>query len=124
MKKWLVFSMMCLALCSCESSSSSNKTNTDNTGKNVLDQDANAKTADSQSESEADREITQLIRQAIVGDANLSTNAKNIKIITMNGKVTLKGPVNSEAEKAEVEKKVKAVKGVIKVDNQLEIVRR
>ncbi len=124
MKKWLVFSLMSLALCSCESNSSSKNYNADNTGKNVRDQEVNAKTADNQSESEADREITQLIRQAIVGDANLSTNAKNIKIITINGKVTLKGPVNSEAEKADVEKKVKAVKGVLKVDNQLEIVRR
>jgi len=50
-----------------------------------------------------------------------STNAKNVKIITNEGTVTLRGPVKSDKEKAEIEAKAKRVAGVKKVDNQLEI---
>ena len=53
----------------------------------------------------ADRAITQKIRKAIVDDSSLSTYAHNIKIITQDGKVTLRGPVRSEDEKSNVEAK-------------------
>jgi hypothetical protein len=65
----------------------------DNTGKNVRDRDSNNLTPLDQSESESDRTITQEIRKAVMADDSLSTNAKNIKIITINGVVTLRGPV-------------------------------
>jgi len=74
-----------------------------------------------QVENEADRGVTQKIRQALMDDDSLSTNAKNIKIITLNGVVTLRGPVNSDGEKSEIGKKVRAVIGVKNVDNQLEV---
>ena len=61
------------------------------------------------------------IRQAVNQDNQLSTTAKNIKIITANGKVTLRGPVNSEAEKQQIVDKIKSVEGVTSVDNQLEV---
>ena len=79
------------------------------------------KTAGDQSENEADRTITQNIRQAITADDSLSINAKNVKIITNDGLVTLRGPVKSEKEKADIEAKAKQVAGVKNVDNQLEI---
>ena len=60
----------------------------DNTEKNIRDRDSMTKTPLDQSESEADRMITQKIRKAIMSDSALSTNAKNIKIITINGVVT------------------------------------
>lgn len=47
--------------------------------------------------------------------------AKNVKIITADGKVTLHGPVNSAEEKMKIEKLAKTVAGDAKVDNQLEI---
>jgi len=93
----------------------------DNTGKNVRDRDESAKTAGDQSENEADRKITQEIRKSIVADDKLSTSAQNVKIITSDGKVTLRGPVKSEQEKKEIETKAKQVAGVKNVENQLEI---
>jgi hyperosmotically inducible periplasmic protein len=93
----------------------------DNTGRNVRDRGGETKTPDDQSESEADRTITQNIRKALTADDSLSTNAKNVKIITNDGVVTLRGPVNSQKEKAEIEAKAKQVAGVKNVDNQLEV---
>jgi osmotically-inducible protein OsmY len=94
----------------------------DNSGRNVRDRSGDTKTPGDQSENEADRTITQNIRQAITGDESLSTNAKNVKIITNDGTVTLRGPVKSEKEKTEIEAKAKQVAGVKRVDNQLEVV--
>ena len=93
----------------------------DNTGPNVRDRGGETKTPGDQSENEADRTITQNIRQALTGDDSLSTNAKNVKIITNDGTVTLRGPVKSEKEKTEIEAKAKQVAGVKRVDNQLEV---
>jgi len=93
----------------------------DNTGRNVRDRNEAAKTAQDQSENEVDRTITQNIRQAINADDSLSTNAKNVKIITNDGTVTLRGPVKNEQEKTAIEAKAKQVAGVKSVDNQLEI---
>ena len=93
----------------------------DNTGRNVRDRGGETKTPGDQSESEADRTITQNIRQALTADDTLSTNAKNVKIITSDGTVTLRGPVKSEKEKADIEAKAKQVAGVRQVDNQLEV---
>jgi len=93
----------------------------DNTGRNVRDRDEATKTAQDQAENEADRTITQNIRQAINADDSLSTNAKNVKIITNDGTVTLRGPVKNEQEKTIIEAKAKQVAGVKNVDNQLEI---
>jgi len=93
----------------------------DNTGRNVRDRNEATKTPADQSENEVDRTITQNIRRAITSDDSLSTNAKNVKIITNDGTVTLRGPVKSEKEKADIEAKAKQVAGVKNVDNQLEV---
>jgi osmotically-inducible protein OsmY len=94
----------------------------DNTGRNVQDRSGETLTPGDQSESEADRTLTQRVRQAVVADDSLSTTAKNIKIITVNGVVTLRGPVNSAQEKATIDAKAQQIAGATKVDNQLEIV--
>jgi osmotically-inducible protein OsmY len=77
--------------------------------------------ADQQKETAADRTLSQQIRKAVVADKSLSTYAHNVKIISINGTVTLRGPVRSEAEKASIEAKAKQVAGVSAVDNQLTI---
>lgn len=82
---------------------------------------AHATTADSQKENAVDREITQKIRQAIVKDESLSTYAHNVKIVTQDGQVTLKGPVRNEDEKATVASKAAEVAGPGKVNNQLTV---
>ena len=93
----------------------------DNSGANVRDSSGETKTPMDQSENEADRTITQNIRRALTADDSLSTNAKNVKIVTNEGTVTLRGPVKSAEEKAEVEAKAKRIAGVKRVDNQLDI---
>lgn len=93
----------------------------DNTARNERDRGGETKTPFDQAENETDRTISQNIRQALTSDDSLSTSAQNVKIITDNGTVTLRGPVKSEKEKTEIENKAKQVAGVKKVDNQLEI---
>ena len=72
-------------------------------------------------EKRSDRDITQQIRQAIMKDKSLSTYAHNVKVITQNGQVTLKGPVHSEDEKKTVEAKATEVAGENKVTSELDI---
>jgi hyperosmotically inducible protein len=93
----------------------------DNTGRNVRDRDDATKTPGDQSENEADRTITQNVRKALTDDDSLSTDGKNVKVITSDGNVTLRGPVKSDKEKGQIENKAKQIAGVKKVDNQLEI---
>jgi len=96
----------------------------DNTGKNLRDRSGDTLTAGDQPENQADRDITQGVRKSIVANEGLSTNAHNVKIITVNGVVTLRGPVNSANEKAKVGAAATKVAGVKRVDNQLEVVSR
>ena len=98
------------------------KTSPDNTGRNVQDRSGATLTPGDQSESEADRTLTQKVRQAVMADESLSTTAHNVKIISVNGIVTLRGPVNSAKEKATIDAKAQQIAGATKVDNQLEIV--
>lgn len=93
----------------------------DNSGRNERDRNDATKTAGDQTENEADRTISQNIRQAISADDSLSTNGKNAKIITIDGTVTLRGPVKSEQEKTNIGAKAQQIAGVKSVDNQLEI---
>ncbi|MGC1482981.1 MAG: BON domain-containing protein [Candidatus Acidiferrum sp.] len=96
----------------------SQQTPADNTKQN---KDQTSPTADQQKMNPADRSITQQIRKAIHLDKSLSTYAHNIKIITQDGKVTLRGPVRSEEEKSNLQAKAVAVAGEDNVTNQLEI---
>jgi hyperosmotically inducible protein len=96
-------------------------TSADNTKVNTRDRADSSPTADQQKENQSDREITRQIRQAVVKDESLSTYAHNVKIITQNGEVTLKGPVRSEDEKRTIEAKAAEVAGENKVVNQLDI---
>src|SRR2546422_8006446 len=74
----------------------------DNSGRNVRDRNDQNKTAGDQSESEADRTISQNIRQALTADDSLSPNGKNVKIITIDGTVTLRGPVKRDKERSTI----------------------
>jgi len=93
----------------------------DNTGKNVRDRDDKTLTPGDQSSNEADVELTRRIREAVVADDSLSTSAHNIKIITINGTVTLRGPVSSTEEKTKIAQTAQKLAGTNKVDNQLEV---
>lgn len=126
MKNLFLMGILSLTLMACNRqdkaiASSETEYNNDNTGKNVRDRNSMTITPLDQSENEVDRKITQQIREAIIAEHSLSTNAKNIKIITINGSVTLRGPVANAKEKDIIAKKVNDIKGVLKVDNQLEV---
>jgi hyperosmotically inducible protein len=93
----------------------------DNTKRNKGDADKDATTADQQKMNPEDRDTTKKIRAAIMKDKSLSTYAHNVKIITQNGKVTLKGPVRSGDEKSNIEAKAAAVAGAGNVSSQLTV---
>ncbi|HZC22682.1 MAG TPA: BON domain-containing protein [Candidatus Binatia bacterium] len=99
-----------------QSSAAQNPDNTD-----VNRGDRSQATADQQQIDRADRDLTDQIRRAIVGDKSLSTDAHNVKVIARNGQVTLKGPVRSESERRTVEAKAVEVAGQDRVINELVI---
>ena len=94
----------------------------ENTHRNAADTSATAMTPMDQGQDALDLGITQAIRQIVVGDNTLSTNAHNIKIITLGGTVTLRGPVDSQAELNHLKTVAQGVAGVNSVDTQLEVV--
>ncbi len=115
-----------LAACGCDRDKAGEHkaeepTAADNTEKNKRDDKAGALTPGDQGENETDRTITQKVRQNVVDHENLSTNATNVKIITRDSVVTLRGPVDSAQEKTTVGAIARQVEGVKRVDNQLEI---
>jgi len=94
--------------------------NRDNTAVNKRDRDTNAKTPLDQNENTVDIGITANIRKSVV-DTKMSTNAQNVKIITQDGNVTLRGPVKTQEEKTRIEEIARNVAGVKAVDSQLEV---
>jgi len=96
-------------------------TKADNTERNERDRDGKTLTPTDQGGSAEDRDVTAAVRKAIVADDALSTNAQNVKIVTVAGVVTLRGPVETPAEKAAIAATAEKTKGVKRVDNQLEI---
>ena len=93
----------------------------DNTKMNKGDAQEGATTADQQKMNTTDRNITKKIRASIMKDKSLSMYAHNVKIVTQDGKVTLKGPVRSEKEKSDVEAKAAAVAGDGNVTSEIEV---
>lgn len=102
----------------CQDQGSPPITSPDNSAKNK----AHSHTADQQSEATSDRQLTKKIRQSLIADKSLSTYGHNVKIITKDGMVTLKGPVRSEDEKSAIAAKAAEVAGSSdKVTNQLTV---
>jgi len=93
----------------------------DNTKNNKGDQSSGATTADKQKMNSADRDLTKKIRAALHSDSTLSTYAHNVKIISQDGKVTLKGPVRSDDEKSAIEAKATEIAGQGNVTNMLTV---
>jgi osmotically-inducible protein OsmY len=93
----------------------------DNTKANKGDSQKGATTADQQNMNASDREITRKIRAMIMDDKSLSTYAHNVKIISQDGKVTLKGPVRTEKEKVDIESKAGSVAGESNVTSEITI---
>ena len=94
----------------------------DNSATNKGDRRAGAVTADQQKNNQSDLETSRQIRRAIMADKSLSTYAHNIKIVTQQGKVTLRGPVRTEAEKETVQSKATEVAGAANVTSAVTVV--
>jgi len=93
----------------------------DNTKVNERDRAKNQATADQAKDNLSDRELMQQIRKALMADKSLSTYGKNVKVIAQHGKVTLKGPVHTEAERKNIEEKAAHIAGAANVTNQLAV---
>lgn len=102
------------------SPSDTNTVAPDNTKVNTRDRSGTLTPID-QGNSKPEIAITASIRKAVMGDRALSFTAKNVKIITVGTKVTLRGPVKSDTERTEIENLARQTAGVTDVDNQLEV---
>jgi len=96
-------------------------TQPDNTAVNERDRKSQTPTPLDQGNNKQDLDITQQIRKSVMADKTLSFTAKNIKIITTGGKVTLRGPVNTAEERNAIDAAARKVVGSSNVDNQIEI---
>lgn len=129
MKRYILAVMTVLAVSACtddrHTSSSNNADSASRNDRNLnTGPDAtNAPTAGDQSESEGDRRITQEVRKAVIADSTLSMKAKNCTIITINGVVTLRGSVDTAAERLSISNTADRVSGVHRVDNLLMVAR-
>jgi len=99
------------------------KTNSDNTVTNKRDRSGETNTSGDQSNSSADLKITQAVRGALMKDGELSTTAKNIKVITANGQVTLRGPVNNAQEKAKIDQIARSAASGAQIVDQLDVIK-
>jgi osmotically-inducible protein OsmY len=97
------------------------QTAADNTKVNTRDRARTAVTADQQKQNSGDLDITRKIRQSLIKDKSLSSYAHNVKVIAVDGQVTLKGPVRSDEEKRSVEAKAIEVAGTGHVVNQMSV---
>jgi len=113
--------LACLSAVSLAAIAGDDKTKPDNTAINERDRSDETKTSGDQSNSSTDLKTTRAIRQALMKDGELSTTAKNIKVITANGHVTLRGPVKTAQEKAKIDQLAKSAAGGAQIDNQLDV---
>lgn len=93
----------------------------DDSAINQRDKNLEEVTAENQGGSKSDFEITRSLRRSLVKDKRLSLYAHNIKIITQDGVVTLKGPVRSEKEKKIIEARALKVPGCKQVENKMDV---
>jgi osmotically-inducible protein OsmY len=119
----LMFACLLIGLTTCAlaQNSSSSQPASDNSKVNARDRSNASPTADQQKHDNSDREITRQIRESVIKDKSLSTYAHNVKIISQNGMVTLRGPVRSAEEKQAIEAAATAVVGQEKVTDELEV---
>ena len=116
--KLIILTLLSTAAIAC--SAWSQDANADNTGKNQRDRDDRSLTSTDQSNDPADIKLTADIRKMVVSDGSLSMSAQNVKIITIDGVVTLRGPVDTEKEKSTIESHAKHA-GAKKITNELQI---
>jgi len=123
-KTRVLTSALLLSFCagSVYAQSTDDKAKPDNTAVNKRDQNPGEVTADQQKMNAADRALTAKIRRAVIADKRLSTYAHNVKIISQDGTVTLKGPVRSDDEvKSIMAKAIEGTGSPDKIVNQMSV---
>ena len=111
MKTMALAALAALALGACKRDDTADTTQTTSAAVTPVDQ----------KNDQADIDLTASIRKALVADRELSMNAKNVKIISRDGNVTLRGLVQSEAEKARIQDEAVRIAGVLNVDNEIDV---
>jgi hyperosmotically inducible protein len=120
--KQTLLALTCLSALSLAAFAADNeKAKPDNTATNERDRSGETQTSGDQSNNKDDVNTTAAIRRAVVKDHSLSAMAKNVKIITANGTVTLRGPVKTDAERTKIAELAQSAAGNAKIDNQLEV---
>src|ERR1044072_6384110 len=120
--KLITLSLLCisaLALSASAQGQAAGDKPADNSARNERDASGDTKTSGDQSNKPEDIKITAAIRRAIVADDSLTMTAANVKIVTADGIVTLRGPVKTEAEKMKIAQIAQREAGKMKIDNQL-----
>jgi osmotically-inducible protein OsmY len=120
--KRITLSLLCFSVLTLSAIAEDNSSPAaDNSARNERDRSAETKTSGDQSNAKPDIQVTAAIRRAVMREESLSMTAKNVKIITENGVVTLRGPVKSAAEKTKIGELATANAAQAKIDNQLEV---
>jgi hyperosmotically inducible protein len=124
--KQITLSLLCISALTLsayaqESKEAADKTAVDNSARNERDASGDTQTSGDQSNKPEDIKITAAIRRAIVADDSLTMTAANVKIITAEGIVTLRGPVKTDEEKMKIAQIAQKEAGNMKIDNQLEV---
>lgn len=120
---WLLLPSLALVLCACEQSDKTvPPSRTVDQNNSTIDANSNSvsTSVDQSTETEADRALAQRIRRAIGDDSSLSSNARNIIIVTRNGIVTIRGSAKDSQERSTIELKIQRIPGVSRVNNQLD----
>lgn len=123
MRKLLLFLAIAPLIIGCEQRDrkSNNRAEIDNTERNIRDRETGALTPGMQMENEGDLRLTQEVRRIIVSDDSLSPNAKNIKIITRNSVVTLRGVLDNNEERRAINSRIREIRGVRHVEDLTEV---
>lgn len=121
MKRYAGLLVGCVLLSACDGDAYNQPTDRDNTGVNQRDAENPSATPLDQSNDSTEIDQVAEIRQAVMAIEDLSTNGQNVKIITGEGRVTLRGPVNSQTEKDAIEQAAKRIAGEANVVSELEI---
>jgi len=79
----------------------------------------NQKTAYDNPDQDSDGQITTRVKSALMNDTSLSRSGRLVGVETTDGVVTLTGDVPTTDESRSIERKVKSIKGVRRIDNQL-----
>jgi len=119
--KTLIFCLPLIALSACRSDRYHTRSSED-TGYSTSDRNSGTwSTSTTMNVSESDNQLMNEIHRALNDDHSISGRGRSVKVLTQNGNVLLRGSVNTNEERREVEKCVQKVAGVRHIDNEIDV---